>query len=75
MNIRPVEKDFFRFTSRIGKQKLVIEIDGDSTKDELCEAFTAFLNASGYYYTDHIECISEPKGAELEPVDEEELPF
>ena len=49
MNIRPVEKDFFRFTSRIGKRKLVIEIDGDSTKDELCEAFTAFLNASGYY--------------------------
>ena len=78
MNIRPVEKDFFRFTSRIGKRKLVIEIDGDSTKDELCEAFVAFLNASGYYYTDHIECISSPEEGMYEPgeeVDEEDIPF
>ena len=48
MNIRPVDKDFFRFTSKYGKRKLVIELDGNCTKDELCEAFTAFLNASGY---------------------------
>ena len=79
MNIRPVERDFFRFTSRIGKQKLVIEIDGDSTKDELCEAFTAFLNASGYHYTDHIECFNMPEGATTEklyePVAEEDIPF
>ena len=51
MNIRPVDKDFFRFTSKYGKRKLVIELDGNCTKDELCEAFTAFLNASGYSYT------------------------
>ena len=89
MNIRPVDKDFFRFTSKYGKRKLVIEIDGDSTKDELCEAFTAFLNASGYHYTDHIECFNMPEGATTEKIyepkdafvdaykksDEEELPF
>ena len=27
MNIRPVDRDFFRFVSRIGNRKLVIEID------------------------------------------------
>jgi len=82
MNIRPVEKDFFRFTSKYGKRKLVIEIDGHSTKDELCEAFTAFLNASGYHYTDHIECFNMPEGATKDAFvdaykksDEEELPF
>ena len=41
-------RDFFRFVSK--NRKLVIEIDGDNTKDELCEAFTAFLNASGILY-------------------------
>ena len=82
MNIRPVDRDFFRFVSRIGKRKLVIEIDGHSTKDELCEAFTAFLNASGYHYTDHIECFNMPEGANEDAFvdaykksDEEELPF
>ena len=33
MNIRPVDKDFFRFTSKYGKRKLVIELDGNCTKD------------------------------------------
>ena len=66
MNIRPVDKDFFRFTSKYGKRKLVIELDGNCTKDELCEAFTAFLNASGYHYTDHIECFNMPEGATTE---------
>ena len=83
MNIRPVDRDFFRFVSRIGNRKLVIEIDGNSTKDELCEAFTAFLNASGYSYTDHVECFDMPEGATTEDAfvdaykksDEEELPF
>ncbi len=82
MNIRPVEKDFFRFTSKYGKRKLVIELDGNCTKDELCEAFTAFLNASGYHYTDHIECISSPEERMYEKmyepgeeVDEEDIPF
>tara|TARA_Y100000817_G_scaffold273794_1_gene233698 strand:- start:42 stop:281 length:240 start_codon:yes stop_codon:yes gene_type:complete len=79
MNIRPVENNFFRFTSKYGKRKLVIEIDGDSTKDELCEAFTAFLNASGYVYTDHIECMNMPPGATTEkvyePMAEEDIPF
>ena len=76
MNIRPVDKDFFRFTSKYGKRKLVIELDGNCTKDELCEAFTAFLNASGYHYTDHIECFNMPEGATTEklyePVAEED---
>ena len=89
MNIRPVDKDFFRFTSKYGKRKLVIELDGNCTKEELCEAFTAFLNASGYHYTDHIECFNMPEGATNEKIyepkdafvdaykksDEEELPF
>ena len=79
MNIRPVDRDFFRFVSRIGKRKLVIELDGDSTKEELCEAFTAFLNASGYYYSDHIECVNQPPGVSsekvYEPIAEEDLPF
>ena len=79
MNIRPVDKDFFRFTSKYGKRKLVIELDGNCTKDELCEAFTAILNASGYHYTDHIECFNMPEGATTEklyePVAEEDIPF
>ena len=75
MNIRPVDKDFFWFTSKYGNRKLVIEIDGDCTKDELCDAFADFLNASRYSYTDHIECISEPRGAEYEPASEEDIPF
>ena len=54
---------------------MVIEIDGDCTKDELCDAFADFLNASRYAYTDHIECIGEPRGAEYEPASEEDIPF
>ena len=52
--------------SKYGKRKLVIELDGNCTKDELCEAFTAFLNASGYHYTDHIECFNMLEGATTE---------
>ena len=75
MNIRPVDNNFFRFTSKYGKRKLVIEIDGDCTKDELCDAFADFLNASRYSYTDHIECISEPRVAEYVPVSEDDIQF
>tara|TARA_Y100000034_G_C6544485_1_gene235036 strand:+ start:122 stop:370 length:249 start_codon:yes stop_codon:yes gene_type:complete len=82
MNIRPVDNNFFRFTSKYGKRKLVIEIDGDSTKDELCEAFTAFLNASGYSYTDRVECVTgdDPRDALAETYSnsdeyEEDIPF
>lgn len=82
MNIRPIDNNFFRFTSKYDKRKLVIEIDGDSTKDELCEAFTAFLNASGYSYTDRVECVSgdDPRDAFAETYSnsdeyEEDIPF
>ncbi len=76
MNIKPVRENFYRFTSKYGKRKIVIEMDGDSTKDELCDAFASFLNASGYYYTDHIACMNSPEEELPTPeLVEEDLPF
>ena len=65
MNIRPIDNNFFRFTSKYGKRKLVIEIDGDCTKDELCDAFADFLNASRYSYAS-ISNVLVSRGAEYE---------
>jgi hypothetical protein len=55
MNIKPVERDFFRMTSKAGNQKLVIEMDRDSTLDEMLTAFKNFLNASGFDYVAGVE--------------------
>ena len=73
MNIRPVQRDFFRFSSKIGKQKLVIELDSDATLDDITESFRSFLNASGYTYVDKVEVIST-HDTELPPEDED-IPF
>ena len=81
MNIKPVDANFFRFTSKYGNRKIVLEMDGDSTKDELCDAFASFLNACGYHYTDHIKCLSNPdESVPPIPMEEdleygEDLPF
>jgi len=72
MNIRPVQKDFFRFSSKIGKQKLVIELDSDATLDEITESFRSFLNASGYTYVDKVDVISSHDN---ESIDDEDIPF
>ena len=72
MNLRPVQKDFFRFSSKIGKQKLVIELDSDATLDDITESFRNFLNASGYTYVDKVEVISSHDN---ESTDDEDIPF
>lgn len=72
MNLRPVQRDFFRFSSKIGKQKLVIELDSDATLDDITESFRSFLNASGYTYVDKVEVSTSHDN---ESNDDEDIPF